>query len=439
VKTKTLKIILAPFLIALVLGIYIGRSQTPTSIFYISPGPYPGAPTYTIWQEGNNYFAKTGHGELKFSGTDASYIIQKAIDNLTNGGKIMIKTGIYTIDTKITIPETIYPYSLIIEGEGIKNTVLQWDTSVSGDYLLEAYASTSGRGIWLIMRDLRLKGGDSSTNVTALRLGRSVAGAVAIFTLRNVMITHCDTPAVLMDYVQNSWFYDCTFESNTYPGWDIYARSASHLQIFGGSILSIYLSNSQLRAYGLSTKTIVFRDGVNYQHIISGVSFDAPISGHIYNIQIGTVDMVRKVIIEGCTFLVAPPTGGAYIFVNNAKDVRIELNHYISTTEYYIKLRANASRCTVILPSDVPTSLVGDIGTSNQIRYMGTLSHNQGSFSSIANGTYISHGLLSTPTSIDITLTIKGNVWLGTVNATHFQVYADITPISGYWSAWYLP
>jgi len=56
-------------------------AATPSSTFYISSGVYPGAPSYTIWKEGANYFAKDVNGMLKYSGTNASQIITNCIAN----------------------------------------------------------------------------------------------------------------------------------------------------------------------------------------------------------------------------------------------------------------------------------------------------------------------------------------------------------------------
>ena len=72
-------------------------AATPSSTFYISSGVYPGAPSYTVWREGSNYFAKDVNGMLKYSGTNASLIIQNCIDVLTDGGKIFLKKDTYDI------------------------------------------------------------------------------------------------------------------------------------------------------------------------------------------------------------------------------------------------------------------------------------------------------------------------------------------------------
>lgn len=91
---KSLKIALTFLAIGLLLGTIIVFAATPSSTIYISPGIYPGAPSYTVWKEGSNYFAKDSNGQLEFSGTNASQIIQNAIDN---GYYIFIKKGNYIL------------------------------------------------------------------------------------------------------------------------------------------------------------------------------------------------------------------------------------------------------------------------------------------------------------------------------------------------------
>jgi len=75
----------------------------------ISIQPY----SYVIWTDGTNYYAKNGRtGQIDFSGTDASTVIQNAINSLSAGGKIYIRRGIYTIMNTITLSDGI-----TLEGE----------------------------------------------------------------------------------------------------------------------------------------------------------------------------------------------------------------------------------------------------------------------------------------------------------------------------------
>ena len=79
-----------------VIGSYYVFATAPSSTFTISPGIYPGAPSYTIWREGDYYFAKNSNGKIEFWGTDASQVIQAAIDALSypDYGSILLKSNI---------------------------------------------------------------------------------------------------------------------------------------------------------------------------------------------------------------------------------------------------------------------------------------------------------------------------------------------------------
>jgi len=74
-------------------------AATPTTTFWVSPGIYPGAPTYTIWKEGSNYFAKDANGQIDYSGTNASDVIQDSID-ATSRGNIYLY-GPITLTTQV--------------------------------------------------------------------------------------------------------------------------------------------------------------------------------------------------------------------------------------------------------------------------------------------------------------------------------------------------
>ncbi len=98
-KVQKLKIIIVLQLVMLILLsaflVYIVLRQETT----------PTAASYTIWQEGDNYYAANAH-EIKFSGKNASQVIQSAIDTLTPGRtwkeKILLK-GNFVISSPIIV------------------------------------------------------------------------------------------------------------------------------------------------------------------------------------------------------------------------------------------------------------------------------------------------------------------------------------------------
>jgi len=72
-------------------------------------------PSYIIFQESGKVYAKNGRtGQIEFSDADVATVIQSAINTLTNGGKIVIKSGYYELLNTIQLHAGIS-----IEGEGI--------------------------------------------------------------------------------------------------------------------------------------------------------------------------------------------------------------------------------------------------------------------------------------------------------------------------------
>jgi len=95
------------------------NSEQPISV---ESGTFSETASYTIFKVGDTIYAKNGTtGEIEYSGTDASTVIQQAINailSLGGRGRIFIKSAIYDLSTTLTI-EGKSPYPrLEIVGEG---------------------------------------------------------------------------------------------------------------------------------------------------------------------------------------------------------------------------------------------------------------------------------------------------------------------------------
>jgi len=96
---------------------YISQSETG----YKQKIPLPQEASYIIMKEDNTIYAINGKtGKADYLGTVASTVIQSAIDALTDGGKIFIKKGTYTISAKLSVSANIAIY-----GENNEATTLQ--------------------------------------------------------------------------------------------------------------------------------------------------------------------------------------------------------------------------------------------------------------------------------------------------------------------------
>lgn len=106
----------------------IEHHSPPTAV--IEQGSGVEAASYIIFRDNDspvNYYAKNGStGAIEFKSTNASYVIQSAINQLTNGGKIFIRSGTYNISATLNINK---PY-VILEGENW-NTILRLANNVN--------------------------------------------------------------------------------------------------------------------------------------------------------------------------------------------------------------------------------------------------------------------------------------------------------------------
>jgi hypothetical protein len=75
---------------------YASQVITDMAAFTISGGIYPGAPTYTVWGDSAGYYAKDANGNIDYSGTNATTIIQDVlIPNVT----VIFESGNYIVNT----------------------------------------------------------------------------------------------------------------------------------------------------------------------------------------------------------------------------------------------------------------------------------------------------------------------------------------------------
>ena len=101
----------------LVSGEFWWNSQNRTDTLQHPEASY----SYMISMDGSVCKAKNGStGQIDYSGTDASTVIQSTINDSTDGENIFIKTGVYEILTSILVKSNVG-----ITGAGRKNTILR--------------------------------------------------------------------------------------------------------------------------------------------------------------------------------------------------------------------------------------------------------------------------------------------------------------------------
>ncbi len=119
--------------------------------------------SYIIFKDENTIYAKNGMtGKIDFQGSDASMVIQSAINTLTNGGKIFIKAGTYNISSSILISKD----SIAIEGEG-KSTILKLSNGATNVSLFNI-SRGSTRTLYIDIRNMLLDGNKANASGTAI-------------------------------------------------------------------------------------------------------------------------------------------------------------------------------------------------------------------------------------------------------------------------------
>ena len=185
-------------LIVSVLTCGIVYSTLPTQPFTINRGIYPGANTFTIWQEGTEYFAKNAYGIIQYSGTNASYVINSAINN---NHFVFITTGIYTLTSPLSIAEIS---NLTIKGEGINNTILENCGIVKNDGTPASYITIEDLTI-----DIKNTVDQTAINLVG-NLSNAVLRRVELKNTNNKFLLHWGTEEQPVNnlLVENCIFYD---------------------------------------------------------------------------------------------------------------------------------------------------------------------------------------------------------------------------------------
>ncbi|RLI22922.1 hypothetical protein DRO45_00115 [Candidatus Bathyarchaeota archaeon] len=128
VKLKTYvatTLVLAVLLLASVGYVLTSNGTTVTII----PPSYTETASYVIFEVGGTYYAKNGStGEIGFSGTNATQVIEQSWNSMSSGGRIFIK-GEITLSTGLVFKLTKYVTALEIVGEGETASTLEFEGS----------------------------------------------------------------------------------------------------------------------------------------------------------------------------------------------------------------------------------------------------------------------------------------------------------------------
>ena len=163
-RNKTILLTTLGIIIGLLTAtIYYSVAGGSNGTFTISQGVYPGAPLFTIWKEDSTYYAKNSFGVIKYYGTNASNVMQNAIDQIeSNGrGELYITEAIY-YDVALVVESS----NIIISGSG-KGTLLN---TTLNQRVIWVKGMPAARPSGVVIRNLLIYGSGAGANQRGIEI-----------------------------------------------------------------------------------------------------------------------------------------------------------------------------------------------------------------------------------------------------------------------------
>lgn len=444
--------------------------------------------SYFIYTDGSTTYLKNGMtGRIDFNSTDAALVINSAVGNLTNGGKVFIRNGSYTIS-----PITISNDNIIFEMESW-NTVLTLKAGTNQ----AAITVSSANGV--IIRGGKIDGNKTYQSVTAVRTGGIVIDDSTNCVVENIYVTNARRYGIIIfegaynkvinSKVTNSTDNNITIHSsatkathhNEVVGNEVSNASDVGIGLIGSSAYPLYdciverniiYNNTSTDAvtgyntnWGISAEAVVIRSQIN-DNVVYGNKLGITTRGMSYGNQIqgNTVsgggmelwsdyDTVADNVVFSngiqlfCTHseirgnIVYNNTGGAGIGVRDAADYNEITGNSVENNLQGIWL-FSGSFGNYIVNNTIGNSKFEEIkdesGGNNTIRgniLNGKPTENSGVATDLANGGTIPHGLAGTPDVVVLTslnATYKGEavaVYWDQLNTDSTNISVDI-----YWT-----
>ena len=438
--------------------------------------------SYIIYTDGRNYCAKNGStGEIEYYDTDASNVIQYAINNVdvSGGGKVFIKSGTYPI-TKTIDPKS----NIIIEGEGW-NTVLQYALS-NPNPVIEGYNVSK-----VVLKNFVVDGMDiNSGEKDLIHFAHSSYIRIEGLEIRNKKGTHngdaIDMDDVTYFWVLNNYIHDI-------DGGGIHPSNADSPPYYG-SCKGVIAYNILINTNRVANKAPIHVSGDStltgatppQDIIIIGNYIDTSPDYGIF-IQSLKISIIGNIIKNVGTGIMVSPFGStaseAIDIIGNIIESTTASHGivlYASTSGLVKKVSIvgnsirNAYKSGIQLTSATETTIVANNvynpgwgsfqdapGTSKYIvafnifeKYIvtqqsprivrgniGYLTENSGvaKISAGSTSVTVSHGLATTPSKVLITPLgqPQGKLWVENITSTSFNIATDTAPTVDLNVAWY--
>jgi hypothetical protein len=402
-------------------------------------------------------YAKNGlTGEIEFQSNNASYVIQSAIDNLINGGKIFIKAGVYIMTTPILIDEKHW---LTIQGEGYL-TVLKATDGLNDDVIKTS--PDKGPSWYVTLTNFKIDGNkekNTKGNGMNISLRRSVIFNIYIKDVKEDGINLWGLPGTSP---QGNRISHCLIENADGNGIHFSPPASDN------HVISCVISHSGNAAVLLQTGTNQIFDN----HFTSSGRYVIYIDGKSNN-------LIEENIFDGIQ------DGGNYAIFLDASNGPVKLNVINGNFFFNLKSGQNAIRlkrigapgvsynvisgntfngenvCEVaiyfegvagykpnynIIFGNTFLNFVGDvIDTTNE--GIGNIIRNNQGFATENSGTVVipegftsvtvNHGLVSTPSIVTVTPNKDTRFWITNKNTNNFTINIPSSVVEGVSFDWY--
>jgi hypothetical protein len=366
---------------------------------------YKLSPAYTVYKDGSTTYAMDSDGNIDFSSASSYATWQYAVTNAPSGSKIVGMPAVYALgSTGLTIP---YDKPLWIDGSGTfgdGGSVGCVFTYYGTDWAIK----TSGYAGYPAQEAGRLVLSNFQVECIGSQKGGVDVFGVSIGSVEDLRITQ---------------------SSGSKVGIGLSIRSPS------GAFFRVV--NSPVESFNVGIfigqdTTTVEHCMVNYCKVaFMNTAYNETIDGTAYTFNCGHHTLYESCEAYMCTVSAFRVKGRATTLLNpiysdggSLTDDCIRLEHGDAFT-VIINPRFAGWGAASVKKIDLEggyMQLIARSGGGDDFDCTGYLSDNCGSTISVSNGTWIAHGLITTPLSVDLTPRTQVTLWRLDANATHFQV-----------------
>ena len=400
--------------------------------------------SYIVFTDGSKYYAKNGStGTIEYSDTDASKVIQYALDkvNARGGGKVFIKSGVYVLTSSLR-PGS----NTIIAGEG-SGTILKLGDGTS---IVAIYIENASN---VVIDSIAFDG--NSANVGDTQNNTACLGIRSMGNSSNILVVNCffynfKSHAIRPDentvgfHIRNSVFYNNSFWDIAFCMGDPTAPDGADYR-FPGSVVGCF-----------------FRDTTGVE---LAYTHDVLVAGNYFRNAGIFLDKSKRAVIIGNTFIddrygsftiqVSSDSANNLIVGNRitgtqGTGIRLDCPYNIVAYNYISRgwrgiMEVSPADYNYIFGNYVAGHSIANIVkvgantiVKDNIGYP-TVSSGVATIPADSTRVTVSHGLATTPRKVLITPLAQppGKLWVENITSTSFDIVTDTTPATDLNVAWY--